>query len=144
MTHPLRSKAVAWLSAMLLLGGCASDKGCTNQDLDVAGPAYTAALYPICNGRSVRVTAHLKPHGSRVEALRVLVTNADGAVQNEAPTVRLLSGARVDSETTDGAAAVLWFSPPGPCDGQCVTMQVTVPCSGRCPYRIRLVPVLKG
>jgi hypothetical protein len=130
--------------ALLALGACSSDRPCTNQDLVVAAPVYSHALYPKCQGRSVRVIAHMQPHGSRVEALRVLVTNDDGAVDAHPPSVRMVGGAKVQAITTDGAATVLWFACPGPCDGTCVTMQVTVPNAGPCPYRIRLVPVFRG
>lgn len=143
MTHPSR---LATLACLLLpaIAACSSDKACTNQYLTVAAPSYTAALFAKCNGRTVRVTAHMRPHGSRVEALRVLVTNADGAVDEHAPSVRVLSGASVQAITTDGPAAVIWFNCPGPCDGTCVTMSVTVPTEGPCSYRIRLVPVFKA
>ena len=129
---------------VLACAGCASDTPCTNQDLTVAAATYSATLYPACNGRTVRVTAHLQPHGSRVESLRVLVTNKDGAVAPDAPTVRVLSGGSVQATTSDGSAAVIWFKCPGPCDGSCVTMSVSVPRTGPCPYRIRLVPVMKA
>ena len=91
----------------------------------------------------MRIRAHLQSHGSHVEALRVLVTNGDGAPQPEAPAVRVLSGANVYAITPEGSATVLWFAPPGPCDG-CVTMQVTVSGTDNCPYRIRLVPGAQG
>ena len=144
MSHPLRPIAVPALVGLLFLGGCAcADRACTDQDLVVAAPTYTSALYPGCNGRSVRIRAQLQAHGSHVEALRVLVTNGDGAPQAAAPEVQVLSGANVYAITPEGNATVLWFTPPGPCDG-CVTMRVTVSVTGNCPYRIRLVPVLKG
>ena len=144
MSHHLRSIAVFLLFGLLFLGGCAcADKACTDQDLCVAAPTYSSALYPGCNGRSVRIRAHFETHGSHVEALRVLVTNGDGAPQAGAPDVRVISGANVYAITPEGNATVLWFAPPGPCAG-CVTMQVTVSVTGNCPYRIRLVPVLKS
>lgn len=144
MTHPERLMSAVSLLGLLIGAGCSSDKPCTNQDLTVAAPVYSAALYQGCNGRTVRVTARMRPHGSRVEALRVLVTTRDGALATEAPAVRNVSGARVQAIGTDGNAAVIWFACPGPRDGNCVTMTVTVPSTGPCPYRIRLVPVLKA
>jgi hypothetical protein len=144
MTHPLRPISSACLLALLIGAGCASDKPCTNQDLTVAAPVYSAALYQGCNGRTVRVTAHMRPHGSRVESLRVVLTNKDGAVAAEAPSVRNVTGANVQAITTDGSSTVIWFNGPGPRDGNCVTMTVTVPSTGPCPYRIRLVPVFKA
>jgi hypothetical protein len=144
MTPIHRSKAAVCLSALLLLGGCAADKGCTDQNLVVSAPTYSAALYPTCNGQRVRVTARFQTHGSRVEALRVVATSAEGVPRTEPPTVQVVSGAAIQAQTTDGGATVLWFVPPGPCDGTCVTMIVTVPCTDRCPYRVRLVPVLKA
>jgi hypothetical protein len=143
MSQPPRSIALSLLFGFLLLGGCACERACTDQDLCVAAPTYSSALYPGCNGRSVRIRAHLQPHGSHVEALRVLVTNGDGAPQPAAPDVRVISGANVYAITTDGSATVLWFAPPGPCAG-CVTMQVTVSAADNCAYRIRLVPVIKA
>lgn len=144
MTHPQRLMSSACLLSLLIGAGCASAKPCTNQDLTVAAPVYSSALYQGCHGRTVRVTAHMQPHGSRVESLRILVTNRDGAIAAEAPAVRNVSGGRVQAITSDGSATVIWFACPGPCDGSCVTMTVIVPSSGPCPYRIRLVPVLKA
>ena len=143
MSHPLRPIAVPGSSRLLLLGGCACEKPCTDQDLCVAAPTYTVrASTPVATAGACASGRTCEPHGSHVEALRVLVTNGDGAPQAEAPDVRVLSGANVYAITPEGSATVLWFAPPGPCDG-CVTMQVTVSVTGNCPYRIRLVPVLK-
>jgi hypothetical protein len=145
MTRPLKRVAISiLLGCFSFVGGCATDHASTNQDLTVAAPVSSSALYPSCHGRTVRIRSRLQAHGSRVEALRVVVTDRDGASSAEAPDVRGISGARVEAVTTDGGAAVIWFASPGPCDGNCVTMTVTVPCGAPCPYRIRLVPVFKG
>jgi hypothetical protein len=142
MTNPLRAMAAACL---LFLTGCATDGGpCRNQDLTVSAPTTTSLLYPGCHGRTVRVIARMEPHGSRVEALRVLVTGRDGAVHAEAPSVRVGGGTAVQAITSDSGAAVIWFGCPGPCDGSVVSMSVTVPQTSPCPYRLRLVPVLRA
>jgi hypothetical protein len=73
-----------------------------------------------------------------------MVTGEDGAVSTEPPQVQVLGGANVQTIATDGNAAVIWFGEPGPCDGTCVTMRVTVPGTNCCPYRIRLVPVFRS
>jgi hypothetical protein len=129
---------------IIVLAGCASDQPRRTQDLTVAAPTVSSFLYPGCHGRTVPVVAHLVTHGSRMDALRVLVTTGDGTIQGPPPTVRVRGGAAVHVITPDGDAAVIWFTPPGPCDGTCISMTVTVPPSAPCPYRLRLVPVLKA
>jgi hypothetical protein len=140
MTHSLRLMALA----CLLLPACASDRPTHVQNLTVSAPTVSSFLYPGCHGRAVPVVARMQPHGSRVEALRILVTGRDGKPAAEPPSVRVRGGAAVQAVTTDGEAAVVWFGCPGPCDGTCVSMTVTAPASSPCPYRLRLVPVLKA
>lgn len=143
MNHPSRLMRLACL-VLPVLASCSASSPSKHQDLVVAAPTASAVLYPRCQGRCVRVVAHMRPHGSRVEALRVMTTGEGGAVAEEAPQVRVIGGASVQTISTDGNAAVIWFSCPGPRDGTCITMMVTVPGTGCCPYRIRLVPVLKA
>jgi hypothetical protein len=128
----------------LLLPACASDKPTHVQHLTVGAPTVSSFLYPGCHGRNVPVVVKMQPHGSRVEALRILVTARDGKVAPEPPSVRMRGGAAVQAISTDGEAAVVWFGCPGPCDGTCITMTVTAPASAPCPYRLRFVPVLRA
>jgi hypothetical protein len=143
MTHHRRRLFEAAVLLLLVLAGCSNTKPCTNQNLTVSAPVVGTSLYPRCHGRCVRVSACLNPHGSRIEQLRVLVTSEDGTPASEPPTVRVVGGPRVQAVTTDGNAAVVWFCPPGPCDG-IVSMMVTIPEASPCPYRIRLVPVFRA
>jgi hypothetical protein len=137
------TNCVAVVCVLLASAGCASEGPCRHQDLTVAAPVTTSLLYQGCHGRNVRVFARMRPVGSRVDALRVLVTGQEGAVHAEAPSVRVDRGASVQAITSDGEAAVVWFGTPGPCDGTVIGMTVTVPASSPCPFRLRLVPVFR-
>jgi hypothetical protein len=145
-TGPLNRRLrflVAACACLLVLGGCASDGPYRTQDLTVATATTSSLLYPRCHGRTVRVAARMQPHGSRVDAVRVMVTSRDGVVHPEPPTVTPRGGA-VQAVTTDGPATVVWFGCPGPCDGTVIPMTVVVPPNAPCPYRVRLVAVLKA
>jgi hypothetical protein len=144
MSESRSCRAAALILLLVALQGCASDKPCRVQDLTVSAPVASSFLYPSCHGRNASVIARVVTHGSVVEALRVVVTARDGTPTSEPPSVRVRSGAAVQAITTDGNAAVIWFTCPGPCDGAAIAMTVSVPQSSPCPYRIRLVPVLRA
>ena len=135
---------IASLCLLASLAACASDRPCRHQDLIVAAPVASSLLYPGCHGRKVRVFAHMEPRGSRVDALKVFVTKREGDVHAEAPSVRVDPGVGVQAITTEGEAAVVYFGVPGPCDGTVIGMTVTVPPSGPCPFRLRLVPIFRS
>jgi hypothetical protein len=141
MTRMIRPMALACM--LLGLASCASDAPCRHQDLTVAAPVTSSVLYPGCHGRNVRVFARLKPRGSRVEALKVFVTKREGDIHPEAPSIRVDPGTPVQAITSEGEAGVIYFGCPGPCDGSVIAMTVTVPPSGPCPFRLRLVPVFR-
>ena len=127
---------------LALLAGCACDKPTSCQHMTLSAPAVSSVLYPACHGRSIPVIAKMQPHGSRIESLRIFVTTREGEISSEPPSVRVTAGSAVQGYGVEGSAAVLYFSYPGPCDGDCISMRVGIPQSSPCPYRLRLVPVM--